>query len=192
MKITFKIYRDCSPNITTQLDDNITLGVYNNDNSLSQLQSAFGPYEPTIPLISKKSVDPVSQGIICPQFNPNVCIQEGIYEGTIYLPSSADGYHLYFGRCCRNTQENIEDKQGQTYYCFIPPTSTVNSSPVFTEIPAPFICPNELTDVNNTCVDADGDSLVYKLVQPWAGGDDVNPIAVLYSNLSMPFNTVIV
>lgn len=173
-RVTIKMYRDCAAS-TVPFDQEIDIGIYNNnaDRTLSKTM--------TVPLITEIPVDPPSGGSNC-SFQPNVCIRQAIYQGLVDVSASTLGYHLIFRRCCRNTQQNIIDDMGQTYYAFIPNTSINNSSPFFTEVPAPYICRNDLVSIYNTAKDKDGDSLVYELNTPWTGGSDSDPMP------GLPFN----
>lgn len=175
-RVTVKMYRDCAAS-SVQFDPNIDIGVYNN-NSQRTLAQIF-----TISKITEIPVNPPSGGSNC-SFQPNVCIRQAIYQGLMDVNASTVGYHLVFIRCCRNTQQNIIDDMGQTYYAFIPNTSINNSSPYFTEVPAPYICRNDLVSVYNTAKDKDGDSLVYELNTPWSGGGKDDPIPTLSASMS--------
>ncbi|MCC6722455.1 MAG: gliding motility-associated C-terminal domain-containing protein [Bacteroidia bacterium] len=166
-KITLDIFRDCLAG-QVGFENEIEIGVYHINAQRSKHKTV------KIKLISKKNVLP--PGYTNCSFKPDVCIEEGFYEGVIELGASTLGYELLFERCCRNVQNNIESgssqpNQGQTYYCKIPPTSVVNSSPVFSGIPSPYMCINDTISFLNTAVDIDGDSLVYYFVKPWGGGD---------------------
>ena len=167
-KLTLNIYRDCQQS-EVPFDPTIQIGIYHNNSTLSRHKKA------SIKLISKKIVSPPGN-TTCP-FKPSVCIEEGFYEGIIEVDPSTIGYHLTFVRCCRNIQNNLSigggggmPDQGQTYYCFIPPTDIRNSSPVFKGVPSPYMCANDTTSFLNTAVDPDGDSLVYYFAKPFQGG----------------------
>lgn len=180
-RLTLVLYRDC--NVGTQFDGNITIGAYNNDFNKSKYRNF------NFTLQGTKNVEP-PQGADCPNAVP-VCIEEGTYSQTIDLPKSTIGYHLIFARCCRNNgQLNIPDNNGQTYYAFIPPTNTINSSPKFVGVPAPYICTNDSTTYLNSATDADGDSLSYRIVAPWRGGSSTNPVPTPPTNLSLPISSV--
>ncbi|MEK9601439.1 MAG: hypothetical protein VW147_06320, partial [Bacteroidota bacterium] len=71
-KITFHVYRDCSGKV--ELDDQITLGVYLNDNNKSLNQ------QPVFKLVTKERVQPPGS-IECDFYRKNVCIEYGLYEG---------------------------------------------------------------------------------------------------------------
>ena len=128
-RVTLKVYRDCQAS-SVEFDDNISLGAYNASNSRS-LARIFD-----FAKLAEVAVDP-PRGADCPS-QPPVCIREATYSRLIDLPPSSFGYHLVWKRCCRNTQQNIFDDMGQTYYAFIPPTNIRNSSPFFTGVPAPW------------------------------------------------------
>lgn len=189
-KITLSIYRDCQQS-EVPFDPSIKIGVYHNNTNRSRHKTT------SIKLISKKLVSP--PGSTSCLFKPNVCIEEGFYEGIIEVDPSTLGYHLTFVRCCRNIQNNLvtgnngTPDQGQTYYCFIPPTDIKNSSPVFKGVPSPYMCANDTTSFLNTAADSDGDSLVYYFVRPFQGGSqsgagaEPDPPA----NLKLPINTVV-
>ncbi len=170
-RVTVKMYRDCQAS-NVAFDNEIDVGIYNN-NSTKTLSKVLA-----LAKITEVPVDPPSGGVDC-DFDDQVCIRQAIYQGLVDVPASTLGYHLVFRRCCRNTQENIIDDMGQTYYAYIPNTSINNSSPYFTEVPAPYICRNDLTSFSNAAKDIDGDSLVYELSTPWTGGSKAEPMPVL-------------
>lgn len=170
-RVRIVMYRDCFAS-NVEFDDLIDVGIYNNDanRTLARVMRIL--------VSERRRVDPPSGGADC-DFKPNVCLEEATYVGMIDLPASTLGYHLVFQRCCRNTQENLIDDMGQTYYAFIPNTSINNSSPAFTEVPAPYICRNDSISIYNTARDVDGDSLVYQFGTPWSGGTEADPVPQL-------------
>ncbi|TNE81885.1 MAG: gliding motility-associated C-terminal domain-containing protein [Bacteroidetes bacterium] len=175
-RITVYMYRDCAAS-QVQFDGYIDVGAYTDD----QFQNLANGLPTRLNLIQEKSVDPPAGGSNC-AFQPNTCLRQGIYQGTVLLDASNDGYHLVYQRCCRNDQVNIISDLGQSYYAYIPPTSIRNNSPYFTDVPAPYICENDLVSLVNTARDIDGDSLVYKLGTPWGGGSNSDPIPGLPAN----------
>lgn len=180
-RVTLKVYRDCEAS-QVAFDDVISVGAYiaNNNRSLSRVFD--------FTKLAEVQVDP-PRGAFCPDA-PNVCIREATYSRLIDLPSSSFGYHLVWQRCCRNSQNNIIDDEGQTYYARIPPTNIRNSSPFFVGVPAPYICRNDTTIYFNGATDPDGDSLSYKLVHPWGGLNDQNPIFNPPNTVQIPFQEV--
>lgn len=104
------------------------------------------------------------------------CVEESLFEGEVDVPGSLGGYHLYFQGYSRNAGIlNLNDpgNAGFGIYSFIPPTAIVNSSPVFSGVPVPFICVNETTSFSNAAEDADGDSLVFSFEKPFDSQEDI-------------------
>ncbi len=104
------------------------------------------------------------------------CVEESLFEGEVDLPASNGGYHLYFQGYSRNAGIlNLNDpgNAGFGIYSFIPPTDIVNSSPVFSGVPVPFICVNEISSFSNAADDIDGDSLVFSFEVPYDSQEDI-------------------
>ena len=176
-QVTLKVYRFCDGTTlpcsaaactTAALDGSVTIGAY--------VQDWLNPNDPnkvlantfTLPLTSSNWVPLPGAGQCAAA--PIVCVQEGIYTDIIELPPSNGGYHIIFQRCCRNwsiINLSTPNTEGQTYYCFIPPTYINNSSPTFLLPPVPYICANDTASILNTAVDPDGDVIVYSLVHPY-------------------------
>lgn len=166
-RVTLKMYRDCQTS-ATEFDPSITVAAYENEGNFPQV----GLFE--FFFTGETAVNP-PQGTNCGGSLPQVCIKEAIYSQIISLPASTAGYHIVWQRCCRNTQQNLQDNVGQTYFATITPTSIVNSSPYFNGVPAPYICISDTTTYLNGATDPDGDSLSYKLVPPWGEPLGGNP-----------------
>ncbi len=108
------------------------------------------------------------------------CVEESLFEGEVDVPASAGGYHLYFQGYSRNAGIlNLNDpgNAGFGIYSFIPPTAIVNSSPVFSGVPVPFICVDETSTFSNAASDIDGDSLVFSFEAPFDSQEDIAGIA---------------
>lgn len=167
-KISLFVFRDCL-NGQVPLEDRIDVGIYHvQTNSLYKVI--------TVPMIGRPQRVQPPGFTRCNFYDNNVCVERGIYETITEVAPSQFGYHLLHVVCCRNVQVNLTNSpdgspnQGQTYYARIPPTQLENSSPVFRTIPSPFICVDDTTDILYSAVDIDGDSLVYRLMHPYAGG----------------------
>jgi hypothetical protein len=106
------------------------------------------------------------------------------YSGSIDLTgfTEAQGYYISWERCCRNYQtQNIVHQDsfgnyisGQVFYLEFPPvtksgTRFINSSPVFAPIPAQYLCQSNIATLDFSASDSDGDSLVYKMINPLQG-----------------------
>lgn len=109
-------------------------------------------------------------------------VEEYIYGDTIVLPSACVDWTFSYGLCCRNNAISTINPTNVDIYVEATldnVTSSCNSSPVFSNTPVPFICVGSSYCFNNGAIDADGDSLAYKLVTPTTGpnaGDTVNYI----------------
>ncbi|MBL0343125.1 MAG: hypothetical protein IPP71_21015 [Bacteroidetes bacterium] len=171
-KVTLKIYRYCDASAggTAPLDPSMFLGIYNQDPLNPNDDKNWFATENLI-LISSGFITPPSIGSNC-AFSSSVCVEEGVFEADILLPPDPGGYHLMVERCCRNgnlVNLSTPGSIGQTYYCFIPPSPIINSSPQFNDIPVPFICAGDTATIVNNAFDPDGDSLVYSFELPYSG-----------------------
>jgi len=179
------MFRDCSTfhlpqgqQFPTPFDQTIDVGIY--ERKLDPNTGDTALYNTlTIKLLSDVSVNPPNTGCCGPAGNSyldSICINEGIYTAEVDLPASNYGYYMLYARCCRNTMVNVPTNVGETYFAIIPPTSIINNTPQFTAVPTPYICAHDTVTVSYATVDPDGDSLVYSLEQPYAGGDANNAI----------------
>ena len=163
-------YRDCKPG-SIEFADDIDVCIYNRSDLRLYRTINF-------PKTKQEKVNPVGR-TDCPEAT-QVCLEMAVFQAQIDLPTSAFGYYVKWEICCRNEQVNLRNDQndnpfiGQTYQTIIPPTNVKNSSPSFTDVPVPFICINDTTDLVNYAIDPDGDSLVYKLATPWYGASITN------------------
>ncbi|MFN4144584.1 MAG: gliding motility-associated C-terminal domain-containing protein [Runella sp.] len=109
------------------------------------------------------------------------------YSGEIIINTAnfddPRGYYVVWERCCRNQIINNivnPSNTGATFYTEFPPLVTttgqpiINSSPQFGELKGDYICLNRPFSFDFSGRDADGDSLVYSLVRPWAGFSSPN------------------
>lgn len=164
--ITITVYRDCL-NGQADFDDPLKLGIYD------QNQNLLAPFI-NVDLAQRTKVNPPNGGVNC-NFSANVCIEEGIYYKQVVLDVNQE-WHIWYQRCCRNAQINLSDDYGQSYYCKIPAASQYqDNSPVINGVPAPYLCVGDTVTYSNAATDADGDSLVYSLQQPWTGADKISP-----------------
>lgn len=170
-RVTLNLYRDAL-NSVIPFTPEIKVGVYLNDTEKKINQTV------RLGKVIQREVE-APGSIKCDFYKKEVKIEWALYEGTVTLKPNTSGYHLAFEQCCRNQQNNIvEDavgpSQGQTYYCFIPNTSLENSSPAFYGVPSPYMCKNDTNSFLFDAVDADGDSLVYKVMRPFGGASRDN------------------
>jgi gliding motility-associated-like protein len=188
-KISLTLFRDVEQS-TVDFDDEIELGIYLNNTERDRNQLL------KVKILTRGLVKPPGSEE-CDYYSDKK-IEMGYYERTVRLGPYPQGYHVYFVRCCRNIQNNLtlgsggEPDQGQTYYCFIPNPALENSSPFFSGVPSPYMCNNDTNTFLNRAIDPDGDSLVYRMVRPFQGGDIGQNAAkpVPPSKLKLPIDTV--
>ncbi|MCB9277025.1 MAG: PKD domain-containing protein [Lewinellaceae bacterium] len=172
-EITLTIFRDCyygNPN--AWFDDPASIGVFDMNNVLLQ--------QVLVPLMNNDTLSPVltSECLVVP---PNVCVHTTTYRTVVTLPPIPGGYQLAYQRCCRNqTIVNITDPldTGATYGVNISEKALqeCNSNPKFQQWPPIYICVNEPIVFDQSAIDQDGDSIVYRLCTPLSGADPDIPM----------------
>lgn len=173
-ELTLKMYRDCGPNNEngTGFDASVTIVAYNENN----VQVASGTY-----FLSSSVNVPVSLNNPCLTPPETICVEEGVYTGTMFLPSGAGTYTLSYQRCCRPpivTNLAFPGTQGLTCTVTVPDPNVTgaNSSPRFTEYPPIALCMGQPMGFSYAATDPEGDELVYSLCAPLQGGSDFDPI----------------
>lgn len=115
--------------------------------------------------------------------NPLPGSQLSVFKGIVTLPTSCNRWFLKYNLCCRNPSTNMPNTASQdiSLESMINNTNDpmtglpyVNNSPKFFNDPLIFACVNSPTQYSHAAVESDGDSLVYKLVNPL--GTNYNPI----------------
>ena len=165
-EITLTVFRDCyNGNPQAWFDDPASIGIFNADNELLD--------DIRIELMGNDTLDPVltSECLVVP---PDVCVHTTTYRAIVELPPIPGGYQLAYQRCCRNqTIVNIIDPldTGATFGVTISEKALeqCNSSPKFKDWPPIYICVNEPIVFDQSAIDQDGDSIVYRLCTPLTG-----------------------
>lgn len=171
-EISLTIFRDCyNGDPSAWFDDPASIGVFNANNELLQ--------QILIPLVGNDTLAPVLSGecLVAP---PSVCVHTTTYRSEVRLPPIIGGYQLAYQRCCRNqTIANIVRplETGATYGVTISEKALLecNSNPKFKEWPPIYICANEPISFDQSAVDQDGDSIVYRLCTPLRGANQQIP-----------------
>ena len=100
-------------------------------------------------------------------------VEQYTYTDTMTLPQNCPDWVFSWSLCCRNPlTTNLVAPSSQTFYVESTLDNTggiCNTSPIFTNLPVAFICENQLINYNFGTIDADGDSLVYSLVNALSG-----------------------
>ena len=159
--VKLKLYRDCAPG-TFGYPNDVTVQVRDGNGGTTGLNF-------TMPRLGIVELDPP---IDTCAVDPGICVEEAVFSSIVSLPPSNNGYHLYWGVCCRNGSIiNIDDPLGTTelFHTYIPNNAQwlTNSSPDWVNFPPVFVCQGEDVDFDHSATDADGDSLVYSLYTPY-------------------------
>lgn len=172
-EVTLKMYRDCGPGNTNQtgFDADAQIAAYDaNGNLFSSWFFPLGTVE-TVPIVWNN-----------PCLSPpgTICVEEGVYNGSITLPAGTGAYTLSYQRCCRSPVViNLFDPNTQGLTCTVvvpdPDISGPNSSPSFQEYPPIALCMDQSMAFSHAATDPDGDQLVYDLCTPLTGGSQFTP-----------------
>lgn len=173
-QVTLRLYRDCGPDNTnnTALDATAAIGIFNSADLLVNTVTFYLPSEANMPVVT---------GNPCLTAPPSICTRQGVYTGTVHLPSGTGGYTLAYQRCCRSPAMfnivNSPNQQGMTCTIQVPDPAITgpNSSPAFNDDPPMVLCLGQTTVLDQLATDADGDSLVYALCPPLDGATSWNP-----------------
>lgn len=100
-------------------------------------------------------------------------IEQYIYEGNFTFPQQCNDWVISYSLCCRNNAiTNLGSPGSQNIYVEATLDNTLpvcNNSPVFTNLPVPYLCAGQIFNYNHGVIDIDGDSLHYSLVNPLDG-----------------------
>lgn len=168
-KITLRFYRDCAG-----IDAPPSISVTVASSSCGQSIPVTLARQPSQP--NPDGGQPGEVSPLCPaSISQSSCnggnlpgVQTFTYTGNVTLPQNCPDWVFSFSECCRNDQiTNIVNASSEDLYVAATlnnATGAPNNSPVFTTLPVPFICANQPFSYNQGAVDADGDSIVYSLV----------------------------
>ena len=165
--VTLKMYRDCL-NGAAGFDSPITLFIFDHDT---------GSLDTTIDINFNFQPTPVvpANWNACVGTPYNLCVEEGVYTDTINLPLIPEGYDIAWARCCRNGAiTNLNDPlcEGVSFLAHVPGSndvSTCNTMPAFNQTPPLFLCRGRELNFDYSAVDPDGDSLAYRISNPYNG-----------------------
>lgn len=181
-EIRLTVYRDCFNGIPP-FDDPAYVGIWDSNNNLI-MEVPMSPNDSaTVPSIINSA---------CMQAPNNICVRVANYYAIVNLPPIPGGYQLAYQRCCRNgTIQNLINPlgTGATFYATIPGGIPNNSNPEFSALPPAFICNGYPFVFDHSATDADGDSLVYSICDPYNGAT-TGSSAPLPSTSPPPFPNV--
>lgn len=163
--VTVTFYRDCS-GISAPASVSVNVSSVNcgfNSNIVANMVGSGLEVSPlcAVQLPNSKCANPSNQ-------YPGV--EQYVYTGTIDLGANFCGDFVFsFTTCCRNSSiTNLQSPGTLSQYLEAELDNTsgncANNSVVFTEIPTPFICVSQTSNINFGAYDPDGDSLSFSLV----------------------------
>jgi len=169
-EFTFDLYKDDFSNIV--LANNQTFGVYKKNSQESKWEWIRSI---RTPIMDSRMITVMDSCIIDP---PLVRIEVVKFKFQAILEENIYAYQIVFMQCCRNvTVRNLQNpiETGSALYVqlFGQAISSCNNSPQFNNQPPPLVCVNKDFYYDVSMLDAEGDSLVYKLCSPLkVGGTD--------------------
>lgn len=161
--LTVRVYKDCGSSVNPNpagMPTSVTVGLY--DLSTDAQNNTW--------ILNNQSADTLSLGDAC--YTPDdICVMEGIFSAQVTIPNNVNGWYLSTQLYARNgIIDNIvgPGSTGMTFYAEIPdPAIGVNSTPDFGPYPTDgYLCISYRKELEFNVSDADGDSLVYSLVDP--------------------------
>ena len=178
-EIVLTVFRDCiNGNPNAYFDNPASIGIFGENNDL--VTSVGDNGQLLIELMNDDTLNPVLTNP-CLVVPPDVCVHTSTYRATVDLPFRPGGYQLAYQRCCRNqTIVNIIEPlaSGATYGVSITEEALLecNSSAKFRDWPPLYICVNEPIFFDQSAVDIDNDSIVYRLCAPLLGANPDFPL----------------
>ncbi len=179
--VTMRLFRECGPvgpNFAGLDGENVTIGIYNNPGltllSQATLVQQFTGNPPQI-----QNTDGANPCLI-----PfvSVCYQIGIYQASIELPRTTNGYTLSWIRYTRTALDNVSNssaQMGATFTTRIPGTnqlpSGTNNCPTFAARDTNIVCKNSNFTLDFSAIDTDGDSLSYRFSPAYDGQNGPTP-----------------
>jgi len=164
-EITLRVYRDCLPGNSTLISpgsvvvrDNVT----NTQITTFSMTGSPNPISQTVLTLGDSCYTPTG-----------ICVEEYVFVETITLADNPNGYYLEWDDCCRNSLiDNLANPggDGMTYYAQIPDPALAggNCTPDFGSYPSDgYLCIGFDQEIDWGVTDADGDSLVFSLINPY-------------------------
>jgi len=174
-QVKLTIFKDCNPGTAILADMNVFVYdavTYSQQNSIT---------------MKVPEGDTLTLGDRC-YTPPSLCVEEYTFLDTISLTGNPNGYIISAQTCCRNyIIDNINNpgNTGMTWTIEVPDPSMINNSPKLGPYPQEgFLCLNVLRTMDLSAKDPDGDSLFYRLVNPYASSPSGNTTPPPYSPVS--------
>ncbi|MEO8589885.1 MAG: T9SS type A sorting domain-containing protein [Flavobacteriales bacterium] len=105
-----------------------------------------------------------------------------VYHTTVFL-SPCDSWTIGWSICCRNTSINVANTPGLWIEARLNNTVvTCDTSPVFNELPVPFVCVDQPVSYDCGTVDTDGNTVRYSFIDARFSAPEPTPV-----NYTFPF-----
>ncbi|MFK7971327.1 MAG: gliding motility-associated C-terminal domain-containing protein [Bacteroidia bacterium] len=170
-RVTLTLYRDCTPASQADFDQTATLFFFNGRTGRQEftrsIRKDFNDAPKIVPFNGEAC-------LTAGQLN-SICVEYGVYTTIVTLPPLTGGYDIGWSRCCRNNSvTNIQaggnQSQGISLLAHVPTDIyRGNSMPLFNQLAPIFLCSNQPFIFDHSATDADGDSLVYLVTNPYSG-----------------------
>jgi gliding motility-associated-like protein len=163
-RISAKFYRKCDGG-GSSMPRNMSLRFFDN---ITNVQIGSSLITPRVGLI-----DTLTFGDSCfTNAQVGLCVSVGLFVTTVTLPDNPNGYYFSYRTPPNRSNSilNIVSSSSNIWYAQIPNPALVagNSSPKFVDYPMDaYLCVNNEKDIDYSCIDPDGDSLVYSLITPY-------------------------
>ncbi len=179
--VTLTLYRDCS---------GIDLG------GLTQILNYSNPGGGGVPgfngsfTVARTSI--LDRTILCPGQTSNCSggavpgVQEFIYVGTMTIPSSPAFTTVSYSLCCRaNGITNLSTPGSENLFLSTTVNSSIiNSSPSFLNPPIGNFCLNQPASLSLNAFDADGDAIIYSLIDAREANNNPVEYAAPFSGIN--------
>lgn len=175
-RITLTFYRDCS-GISYPSSAGVTFRSNSCNRSFTQTLSRQGP--PTVLQTVCGSQQTTCNGGSFPG------IQQVVYSAVVTMPAQCNDWIIGYSLNARNSAvDNLVNPGSRNLYVealLNNANGLCNNSPVFSTLPVPFVCRNQLTFYNHGGIDFDGDDLTFTMINPLSGPNTNIPYRPGYS-----------
>lgn len=175
-QISLALYRDCN-------------GINLPNSRTVSWTSCVGSGSVTLTKISQEDITSncPSTATACAGGSGAYGTEKWVYEATVTLPPGTCVIRFSHTLCCRaNGITSLTNPGGERLYTetYVTPTTPCNNSPAFAFDPITIVPINQPQQINYTCYDLDGDSLVYSLTDALNGFNDPVGYAPGYSGIA--------
>lgn len=180
-KISVRLFRECNSTGQELSSEIVSIGIFSTQTNTLVSTLVLDNHWLDNPVVIQNTPG----AIPCLTGDGSLCYQIALFDGTISLPRTADGYTLSWVRCCRQEVVNIfntpyaDNAQGATFITHIPGTSILpvgsNNSPQFVVKDTVLVCADKPFKLDFSAFDTDGDSLAYTFCEAYIGATLANP-----------------